>query len=179
MSALGEVQRQHVEWAARHARLVRGPAPPPKPQRPRPVSPFVLEARERRRAQREAFERQIRNAAAGIDIGSAVDTNYGWPAYHPVAPYDECAALPGRAPLTMRQIIRQVAEKHGIMATDIVSARRNRTLVLARHEAMWRCKAETTFSLPQIGRAFGNRDHTTVIHGIKMHEKRMGSAVDG
>jgi chromosomal replication initiator protein len=126
----------------------------------------------RRQAQREAFERQMLNAAAGVDVLPYIDR--GWPPYAPAAPYDECAVSPPRRrPITMREIIREVAQKHGVLVADILSDRRHKPVVVARHEAMWRCKNETSFSLPQIGRAIGNRDHTTVMHGIKMHEQRM------
>lgn len=73
----------------------------------------------------------------------------------------------------LHSIIWQVAEKHGLSFSDLLSKRRFRPLAWARQEAMWRCANETPSSLPEIGRALGKRDHTTVIHGIRRHEERM------
>jgi hypothetical protein len=171
MSALAE---QHEKWADARSRLFNSPPPiAAKAHRPHPVSPFVREARERRRAQREAFERQM------LDRPEPPYVDLGWPPYTPVAPYDDCAGTPTRkAPITMREIVREVARKHGVSVNDIVSERRPRAVVLARHEAMWRCKQETTCSLPQIGRAIGGRDHTTVLHGVRMHQERMSEGAN-
>lgn len=114
------------------------------------------------------------NAAAGLDVAPYVD--YGWPPYTPPLPYDHCGpALPRAERITMREIIKQVAAKHGVTVTDIISERRPKPVVIARHEAMWRCKQETTNSLPAIGRAFGGRDHTTALAAIRKHEWRMAN----
>lgn len=73
----------------------------------------------------------------------------------------------------MRQIIKQVADKHCISVEEIKSHRRSRNVVNARHEAFYRCRHETSNSLPQIGRFFGGRDHSTVLHGIRKHQERL------
>lgn len=86
---------------------------------------------------------------------------------------------PIRQRLTMREIIDEVAIKHGLSVLDIISERRERHVVIARHEAMWRCKNETIFSFPRIGKVLGGRDHSTVIHGVKMHQKRLGERKNG
>lgn len=100
-----------------------------------------------------------------------------WPAYTPPVLYDYCD---GEAPRkTIRRICEEVAEKHGLTVVELRSARRSKYVVRARHEAFWRCRQETTASLPQIGRHLGGKDHTTVLHGIRMHEKRMREAADG
>lgn len=70
-------------------------------------------------------------------------------------------------------IALEVAKKHGLTLNDLMSIRRDQASVNARYEAFWRCRHETTMSLPQIGRRFGNRDHTTVLHGIQKHEKML------
>lgn len=74
-----------------------------------------------------------------------------------------------------RIICAEVCAKHDITAAELLSARRPVRLVMARHEAMWRLKNETSMSLPQIGRRLGGRDHTTVISGIKAHERRLAN----
>lgn len=69
-------------------------------------------------------------------------------------------------------IAEEVARKHGLTLHDLLSERRERRLVVARQEAIWRCKMETTMSLPAIGKRF-NRDHTTALHSIRKHEQRL------
>jgi len=73
----------------------------------------------------------------------------------------------------MHAIICEVANKYGLTHNELVSNRRSRQVAWPRQEAMWRCAKETTFSLPDIGRALGGRDHTTVIYGIRRYEQRM------
>lgn len=82
---------------------------------------------------------------------------------------------PPRKPLhaIFAAIKNEVADKHGITVHDLESAIRHQRVCKARFEAMYRCRHETLASLPQIGRAFGNRDHTTVIHGIRRHQARI------
>lgn len=63
------------------------------------------------------------------------------------------------------QIIREVCIKYNISLEDLISERRTAKIVLPRQEAMYRLCTETDWSLPRIGRALGNRDHTTVLHG--------------
>lgn len=76
-------------------------------------------------------------------------------------------------PLHWRLIIEQVAAKYRIPVSDLTSARRQRTAVRARHEAMWRMRIETSMGYPAIGRRLGGRDHTTVIHGVAKHQQRI------
>jgi hypothetical protein len=63
----------------------------------------------------------------------------------------------------------------GVTLTDIDSRRRESTVVRARHIAMYLVKTKTLKSLPEIGRRFGGRDHTTVLHGIKKVERMIKS----
>lgn len=74
--------------------------------------------------------------------------------------------------ITMTQIIGEVADKHGITEFQLKKRRRERPVVIARQEAMYRCAEETKFSLAAIGRFFGF-DHTTVMHAIKAHRARL------
>ncbi len=69
-------------------------------------------------------------------------------------------------------IVRMVAERHGLALAALRSAGRQSTLVRARHEAMYLIALRTPMSLPQIGRVLGGRDHTTVIAGIRRHAER-------
>jgi len=67
-------------------------------------------------------------------------------------------------------IIRQESERTGISIEDILSHKRTAELCHLRHYCMWRAKIETGLSYPQIGRAFGNKDHTSILHGVKKIE---------
>ena len=68
--------------------------------------------------------------------------------------------------------IQRVVSKHfNVTKADLLSARRTRTVVRPRQIAMYLAKALTPRSLPEIGRRFGNRDHTTVLHAVRKIEE--------
>ena len=67
--------------------------------------------------------------------------------------------------VTAELIIETVAEKYGITAGDITGKRRSREIATPRQVAMYICREMTDLSTTSIGRAFGGRDHTTVMHG--------------
>ena len=69
--------------------------------------------------------------------------------------------------VTIEEIQRRVAEYYNIRLADMLSARRARAVARPRQVAMWLSKQLTTRSLPEIGRKFGGRDHTTVIHAVR------------
>jgi chromosomal replication initiator protein len=68
--------------------------------------------------------------------------------------------------VTIEEIQRKVAEHYNIRLTDMSSARRARAVARPRQVAMYLAKQLTSRSLPEIGRRFGNRDHTTVMHAV-------------
>ena len=68
--------------------------------------------------------------------------------------------------ITIDDIQRRVAEHYSIRMTDMFSARRARAVARPRQVAMFLAKQLTSRSLPEIGRRFGNRDHTTVMHAV-------------
>ncbi|MCA4919907.1 MAG: chromosomal replication initiator protein DnaA [Roseomonas sp.] len=68
--------------------------------------------------------------------------------------------------VTIEEIQRKVAEHYNIRLTDMSSARRARNVARPRQVAMYLAKQLTSRSLPEIGRRFGNRDHTTVMHAV-------------
>lgn len=72
--------------------------------------------------------------------------------------------------VSIEEIQRRVADHYAIRVADIVGQRRLRTFARPRQVAMWLSKAMTSRSLPDIGRRFGNRDHTTVLHGVRRIE---------
>jgi chromosomal replication initiator protein len=68
--------------------------------------------------------------------------------------------------VTIEEIQKKVAEHYSIRLTDMSSARRARSVARPRQVAMFLAKQLTSRSLPEIGRKFGNRDHTTVMHAV-------------
>jgi chromosomal replication initiator protein len=72
--------------------------------------------------------------------------------------------------VTVDQIQKTVAEHYGLKQADLISERRARAVARPRQVAMWLAKQITTRSLPDIGRRFGGRDHTTVLHAVRRIE---------
>ncbi|MGN6670823.1 MAG: chromosomal replication initiator protein DnaA [Candidatus Nucleicultricaceae bacterium] len=73
--------------------------------------------------------------------------------------------------VTIDEIQKKVAEHFNIRLSDIHSPRRLRAVARPRQIAMFLAKTMTPLSLPEIGRKFGGRDHTTVIHAVKKVEE--------
>ena len=80
--------------------------------------------------------------------------------------------------ITAALIIGQTADYFGITIEDLYSANRSRTIVTARHIAMYLCREMTDLSLPKIGREFGGRDHTTVMSADKKVRTQMSAQAD-
>ena len=70
-------------------------------------------------------------------------------------------------------ILKLVSKHYGISRNDILSQRRHRSIVWPRQVGMYLSKKLTSRSLPEIGRRFGGRDHTTVLHAIRKIEKEL------
>ena len=73
--------------------------------------------------------------------------------------------------VTVDEIQKLVSEHFGLKQADLLSERRTRAIARPRQVAMWLCKQHTTRSYPDIGRRFGGRDHTTVLHAVKKVEE--------
>jgi len=73
--------------------------------------------------------------------------------------------------ITIEEIQKKVAEHFNIRLADMHSARRARQVARPRQVAMYLAKQLTSRSLPEIGKKFGGRDHTTVIHAVKKVEE--------
>lgn len=80
--------------------------------------------------------------------------------------------------VSIDNIQRTVAEYYKIKMADMLSKRRNRSVARPRQVAMSLAKELTNHSLPEIGDAFGGRDHTTVLHACKQIKKLRGSSQD-
>ncbi len=79
-----------------------------------------------------------------------------------------------KPPVTIDRIIEITGETFGITSELITGDSRRRPLVEARQVAMYVARNMTDLSFPDIGRAFGDRDHTTVMHAVRKIEARMG-----
>jgi chromosomal replication initiator protein len=73
--------------------------------------------------------------------------------------------------VSVEEIQRKVSEHYNIRLSDMVGPKRLRSYARPRQVAMYLCKKMTSRSLPEIGRRFGGRDHTTVMHGVKRIEE--------
>ena len=72
--------------------------------------------------------------------------------------------------VTIDEIQKLVSAHFDLKPVDLVSARRARAVARPRQIAMYLAKRLTTRSLPEIGRKFGGRDHSTVIHAVRLIE---------
>ncbi|WP_298700859.1 chromosomal replication initiator protein DnaA [uncultured Brevundimonas sp.] len=77
--------------------------------------------------------------------------------------------------ITVDEIQKTVAEHFALKQADLLSERRTRSVARPRQIAMYLCKQHTTRSYPDIGRRFGGRDHTTVLHGVRKIEELMAA----
>ena len=75
----------------------------------------------------------------------------------------------------IEDIQRIVSKHYSLSRTELLSNRRSQTVVKPRQVAMYLSKTMTARSLPEIGKRFGNRDHTTVLHAVRKIENLMPS----
>ena len=77
--------------------------------------------------------------------------------------------------VTVEEIQRKVAEHFNIRLSDMLGPKRARTIARPRQIAMYLAKELTPRSLPEIGRRFGGRDHTTILYGVRKVEEMRDS----
>ena len=81
--------------------------------------------------------------------------------------------------ITGASVLAEVAKRHGMTSSDLMSLTRKREVSWPRQEAMYeifvRCPH---LSYPAIGRMLGGMDHTTVLHGVRVHCERIGKSYD-
>ncbi len=134
------------------------------------VTPTEAQANERHRAFLEAIRARASQLQAGIP-----------PQHRPqrmtkLQPESFPAETdpPKKLPVTRVDIIlRLTCEAFGFRLNEIKSARREQRLIMARQTAMYLCKRFTSQSFPWIGRQFGDRHHTTVLHACRRVERMM------
>lgn len=80
--------------------------------------------------------------------------------------------------VSIDNIMKTVAEYYKVKVSELLAKRKNRSIARPRQMAMALCKELTNHSLPEIGEAFGGRDHTTVLHACRQIKLLCGSAAD-
>lgn len=147
--AFKSAEEMQAHYAAVRARLASPMPPKPKPE-PAPVIRF----------------------AAPVVVLPAVESKPPavWDVQYSISmePYkptiDENGV--GRYP-KLRQILVAGCHHFNMPLNEILSQRRTAAIVHARQVIMWLMKRDTLCSLPEIGRAFGGKDHTTILHGVR------------
>jgi chromosomal replication initiation ATPase DnaA len=76
-------------------------------------------------------------------------------------------------PVTMRELLAEVAQAHGLSVAELKGRNRTRPVAVARQLFIARAYATGRYSLPQIGR-FLKRHHTTILHGVRAHAAKTG-----
>lgn len=143
-------QRQKVHYAEVRRRLFHT-KPKPKPEPPAPV--FVIP-----QWYLDQFDRTPRWKKGDLHFDAHVKT-YQW----------YLAEMGG---MKVRGYIRRRCADMGLSFEIISSSRRTRKIVEARQLIMWEVREEFAISLPEIGRIFGGRDHTTCLWAIRRVEAR-------
>jgi chromosomal replication initiator protein len=109
----------------------------------------------------------IRLAAKSSLTGVPVDLEF--------ARAEVAAVSPSRVPMTsVEDIQRAVCHHFHLRSNDLLSKDRHKSIAFARHVAMYLCKSRLKCSFPELGRAFGNRDHTTVMSAVRKIETQKG-----
>ncbi|MEQ1570005.1 MAG: chromosomal replication initiator protein DnaA [Myxococcota bacterium] len=85
---------------------------------------------------------------------------------------------PPPATMTVAGIIEAVAKFHNLRSADITGTKRTRTLTGPRHIAMYLARVHTNLSFPELGREFGDRDHSTIQHGYRKVKDELSSQPD-
>lgn len=75
---------------------------------------------------------------------------------------------------SMKLVALECALKHSVTFAELLGTSRRKPIVNARHEAFYRCVVETGKSYSEVGRFFGNRDHTTILYGARKFAKGNG-----
>ena len=124
----------------------------------------------------EELHAHYKAVRARLDSGPVKETNvHVGPFMRLKGPYpdplDSPAPAPAPAETPARKILMEVAEKHKMPVGAFRSKSRTMPFINLRHEACYRLSTELGFSLMQIGRLMGNRDHTTVLNAIRRHKK--------
>jgi hypothetical protein len=141
MSFVEELHQKHKERVARIASRAFVPPPPPRSLPPAPEPKEELP--------QVFLEWATHERAWEIELLQCGD-------------YER----PTRTP-TIREVQDVVCKHYGVSRADMLSARRTQDMVFPRHVAIYLCRTLTPHALPKIGRQFGGRDHTTILHAFR------------
>jgi chromosomal replication initiation ATPase DnaA len=72
-----------------------------------------------------------------------------------------------------REILLEVANKHGLSPQELLEAKHSHKLSSARQELMWRWRHELGYSLPKIARLIGLKEHTSILYGLRCYAARL------
>jgi chromosomal replication initiator protein len=111
----------------------------------------------------------IRLAAKSSLTNRVVDLAFARAEIAAAAPFLKAATM------SVEDIQRAVCHHFHLRSIDLTSKDRHKSVAFARHVAMYLCKQRLKVSFPEIGRAFGNRDHTTVISAVRKIEAQRDS----
>ena len=84
-------------------------------------------------------------------------------------------AEPPTVEVSIGAVLAVVAEHYAVKPAEIQGKRRHRSVTVPRHVCIYLARSHTRFSLEEIGGHFGGRDHSTVLHAIKLVDKRRKS----
>jgi chromosomal replication initiator protein len=85
----------------------------------------------------------------------------------------DMAQNPDQCRVKIEDILKVIGRHYNVARADLLSARRSRAVVVPRQIGMYLAKKLTPRSLPEIGRRFGGRDHSTVLHAVRKIEEQM------
>ena len=85
----------------------------------------------------------------------------------------DMSANPDQCRIKIDDILKIVGRHFNVARTDLLSPRRARSVVVPRQVGMYLAKKLTPRSLPEIGRRFGGRDHSTVLHAVRKIEDQI------
>lgn len=152
----------HLEAKARKARILAASQDINQLRNPKPL-PIVINIK----TPEEKLEQRIRDILMVATLPPTSDEEQAF--WRSAKPWMKGCNVP---PVPKR-IIAECLIKHQIKYIHVASECRNFELVTCRQEICYRLKDETSYSLPQIGRLLGGRDHTTVLFAIRRHKEIM------
>ena len=153
----------HLEAKARKARILAASQDINRLEKPTPQPIVVVNIK----TPEEKLEQRIRDILMIATLPVSDDTEQAF--WRSAKPYIEGCVVP---PVPKR-IIAECLLKHRIKYLHVASERRWPELVTCRQEICYRLREETLFSLPQIGKLLGGRDHTTVLFAVRRHKEIM------
>jgi len=153
----------HLEAKARKARILAASQDINRLEKPTPQAIVVVNIK----TPEEKLEQRIRDILMVATRPPSDDEEQAF--WRSAKPWMKGCNVP---PIPKR-IIAECLIKHQIKYIHVASECRNFELVTCRQEICYRLREETSYSLPQIGRLLGGRDHTTVLFAIRRHKEIM------